>query len=155
MANRNRRAFTLVEILIVVIILGILAAIVIPQFANASADARKATLLRQLHTIRSQIQMYIVDYEGAVPDLTGGWAAMTQPATHNGKTCGPYLQSPPRNSVNRFTGVAIVTSDANFGDAVTAAEVGFVYNSNNGLIWATNKTGNRVYNEADLNDSNN
>ena len=38
---RKPRGFTLVEILIVVIILGILAAIVIPQFTNASTDARK------------------------------------------------------------------------------------------------------------------
>ena len=40
----RKKGFTLVEILIVVIILGILAAIVIPQFANASGDARTTNL---------------------------------------------------------------------------------------------------------------
>jgi prepilin-type N-terminal cleavage/methylation domain-containing protein len=44
-AYRNRKSgFTLVEILIVVIILGILAAIVIPQFTNASEDARRNSM---------------------------------------------------------------------------------------------------------------
>ena len=42
--NKSRKGFTLVEILIVVIILGILAAIVIPQFTNASEDARKSNM---------------------------------------------------------------------------------------------------------------
>ena len=40
----RKSGFTLIEILIVVIILGILAAIVIPQFSNASNDARKSSL---------------------------------------------------------------------------------------------------------------
>ena len=39
--NRNNKGFTLVEILIVVIILGILAAIVIPQFTNANPPVTK------------------------------------------------------------------------------------------------------------------
>jgi len=42
--KRNSRGFTLVEILIVVIILGILAAIVIPQFSSASNDARRSNV---------------------------------------------------------------------------------------------------------------
>src|SRR5499427_4093491 len=54
----NKSGFTLVEILIVVIILGILAAIVIPQFTNASQDARKNSVSSLLQTIRSQIELY-------------------------------------------------------------------------------------------------
>ena len=54
-AYRNRKGFTLVEILIVVIILGILAAIVIPQFTSASSDARQSSLTSQLQTLRSQV----------------------------------------------------------------------------------------------------
>ena len=56
--TRRKSGFTLVEILIVVIILGILAAIVIPQFTNASQDARKSSLTSQLQTMRSQIALY-------------------------------------------------------------------------------------------------
>ena len=58
--KRMRRAFTLIEILIVVVILGILAAIVIPQFTDASQEAMESSLLTQLQTIRSQIELYNV-----------------------------------------------------------------------------------------------
>ena len=55
---RAKSGFTLVEILIVVVILGILAAIVIPSFSNASSDAKLANLKSNLQTVRCQIQLY-------------------------------------------------------------------------------------------------
>src|SRR5437762_13968021 len=58
----TRKGFTLVEILIVVIILGILAAIVIPQFTSASQDARKNSLSSQLQTLRSQLELYKLEH---------------------------------------------------------------------------------------------
>ena len=156
MRNINRRGFTLVEILIVVIILGILAAIVIPQFTNASTDARRVSLLRQLHTLRSQIQIFIVEHEGEIPALNGiNWDPLTTRTIFNAKACGPYLPSPPRNSVNGFTAVAVVNANPSFGDAVAGVNIGFVYNSLSGSIWATNSTGTKIYNEANLADTNN
>ncbi len=56
--NRLRRAFTLIEILIVVVILGILAAIVIPQFTDASQQAMESSVVTQLQTLRSQIELH-------------------------------------------------------------------------------------------------
>jgi general secretion pathway protein G len=52
------RGFTLIEILIVVVILGILAAIIIPQFTNAADDASISSARTQLQTMRSQIELY-------------------------------------------------------------------------------------------------
>ena len=53
--NRSRhsrsRGFTLIEILIVVVILGILAAIIIPQFASAQSAARATAMRSQLGTL--------------------------------------------------------------------------------------------------------
>ena len=55
MRARVRNAFTLVEILIVVVILGILAAIVVPQFTNATQDAQAGNIQTQLDTLNNQI----------------------------------------------------------------------------------------------------
>src|SRR6185436_14626685 len=95
-----KRAFTLVEILIVVIILGILAAIVIPQFANASGDARTTNLRTSLANVRNQIEIFKTQHNDVAPVLTGMWTLMltqtdTTEATSNapsGTHWGPYLQ---------------------------------------------------------------
>ena len=67
----RRNAFTLVELLIVVIILGILAAVVIPQFSDASTDARVSSLTTNLATIRGQIEFYKMQHTGKYPNLVG------------------------------------------------------------------------------------
>ncbi|MFG0331369.1 MAG: type II secretion system protein [Phycisphaerales bacterium] len=116
-----RRAFTLVEILIVVVILGILAAIVIPQFTNASQEASASSLKSMLQTARSQIELFRVKNNGTLPGFgTAGAAADWDPlvdpvdgsgtAWSAGGTVPPYLQAAP---VNPFTGSAgIGTADA-------------------------------------------
>src|SRR3954451_5629895 len=96
--NRNRKSgFTLVEILIVVIILGILAAIVIPQFTNASQDARKSSLTSQLQTLRSQVQLYKLQHGDTLPNLVSDWTPMTSASTYNSGSFGPYMQAAPVN----------------------------------------------------------
>jgi type II secretion system protein G len=56
--RRAARGFTLIEILIVVVILGILAAVIIPQFTNAADTASISSARTQLQTMRSQIELY-------------------------------------------------------------------------------------------------
>lgn len=158
MSKRNGQSgFTLIEILIVVIILGILAAIVMPMFAHATSDAKRAALSDQLHGIRVQIQLYTLQHGDTRPDLTAAnWDALTTVTTSpDGKNCGPYLPTVPRNPLNQFSDVAVVAADPTWGDAVSGANIGFVYNPNSGVIWGTNTAGNKVYNEADPNDPNN
>lgn len=108
---RAKRGFTLVEILIVVVILGILAAIVIPQFTEASTDAKTSRMAKDLQTVREQIQIYKVHHNDAVPaaDADGGWTRMTSKTLEDGTvdaangTLGPYLLKVPTNPYNGST----------------------------------------------------
>lgn len=87
-SRKNRRGFTLIEILIVVVILGILAAIVVPQFTNASQEATASSIRSQLQTIRGQIELFRVRNAGALP--TGFEDLITPP---DGQA--PYLSQTP------------------------------------------------------------
>ena len=167
--TRKQRGFTLVEILIVVIILGILAAIVIPQFTNASQDARKNSLTSQLQTLRSQVELYKLQHLDENPpgiDTAGlrdgatAWAEflVKTDADHtvnvNGKF-GPYLQSMPVNAIStnspaNAVDVFVVTADLAPGGASGAGSAGWVYNRSNGKLWATSKSGGFIYDEANV-----
>ena len=71
--RQNDKGFTLVELLIVVIILGILAAVAIPQFGDSTEEAREETLNANLATLRSAIELYKA-HHGVYPgrnDVTG------------------------------------------------------------------------------------
>jgi general secretion pathway protein G len=100
---RARNGFTLVEILIVMVILGIIAAILIPQFSSASEEARESVLISELQTIRSQIELYKLQHNGNLPgqDDSGDFVtAMTTSTDRDGKQggrFGPYLQKIPDN----------------------------------------------------------
>src|SRR5687767_2144937 len=66
-AKRSREAFTLIEVLIVVVIMAVLAATIIPQFSSSTKDARESSLRFNLHALRSQIELYKLHHTGAVP----------------------------------------------------------------------------------------
>lgn len=67
MSKRYSRGFTLVEILIVVVILGILAAIVTPQFASASESAKQASFITSLKSFANASELYRTTY-GMYPE---------------------------------------------------------------------------------------
>ena len=155
-SKQNRRGFTLVEILIVVVILGILAAIVLPKFANASGDAKRNSLTSSLQALRGQIELYMLQHGDTAPAIAGmDWTPLTQQSTYSGQTTGPYLTVDPINQLNGYTSVLVVSADQIGGDAVATASTGFVYNSTNGKLWATNTAGDKVFNEVNPNDPNN
>ena len=117
-STRVRQGFTLIEILIVVVILGILAAIVIPQFTDASQEAAASNLRSQLQTIRSQIELYNVQNPGTMFDATvaaPGDATFWDPLIQ-----GNYLQAAPLNPLTPDPGTndpSAVAADVGVGGA--------------------------------------
>ena len=139
-ARKRNQGFTLVEILIVVVILGILAAIVIPQFTNASETAKASSLISQLQTIRSQLELYQVQHNGDYPDLSTDWTQLTAQTDVTGAAgtdFGPYLQQDPTNA---FTTTSTVAQGDPLPGAAAGTE-GWVYNNVNGAIKAVLPSG--------------
>ena len=147
MTARTRKingGFTLVEILIVVVILGILAAIVIPQFTNASESAKASSMASTLQTLRSQLELAQVQHQGTYPDLvedSRGWQLLTtetEPDTaytagdDSGNEVGPYMQQAPVNPFTPDNGTNGTTSIGDEESTTTA----WSYDSSSGEIKA-------------------
>lgn len=146
----TRTGFTLVEILIVVVILGILAAIVIPQFTNASLSARQNSLQSTLQTLRSQVELYKVQHGDTLPNLVTNWTPFTTTSTYNGASYGPYMQATPVNPINGLSAVSDSTANLNGVTTTTAlaadmkspgTTIGFMYDyesgAGSGLVFGT------------------
>src|SRR3954469_8579981 len=137
--KRNSRGFALVEILIVVIILGILAAIVIPQFTNASSDARPSSVQSTLQTMRGQIELFKIQHGDLPPAATALNTVMTgktgaaDTTQAPGGSLGPYLQAFPINPINGFATVV--------NAAGTAAGWVYTVSGSQYTVWATDTTG--------------
>ena len=74
MTERGQRGFTLIELMIVVVIIGILAAIAIPKFSSVRQRALKSAMLSDLKNLAH----------------LGGWAATATHAGTPGEQCGLY-----------------------------------------------------------------
>ena len=64
MSPQNKKGFTLVELVVVVLILGILAAIAVPKLINTSQTATDNGLKRTLHVVRDAVEMFVADNGG-------------------------------------------------------------------------------------------
>jgi general secretion pathway protein G len=149
-AQTRRSGFTLVEILIVVMILGILAAIVIPQYSSATSESRRATIADQLRLYRDQINVYKAQHTDNVPGVTAavpagsvalfaahlttytdvaGDSSATKDATHK---FGPYLPVMPLNPIN---GLDTVKIDATSATVPTPdGTTGWIYQPSTGRL---------------------
>jgi type IV pilus assembly protein PilA len=67
MQYKNKKGLTLIELLIVVIILGALAAIAIPKISASASNAKKNACHTNIDIINSQIEMYAADHNGVYP----------------------------------------------------------------------------------------
>ncbi|MBM3471883.1 MAG: type II secretion system protein GspG [Armatimonadetes bacterium] len=99
--GRARRAgFTLVELMVVMVILVLLAALVIPRVMNRAEDARRATTIVNMKTLVNQLEQYRIDNAAKVPSTEQGLEALVKEPTSPPKPKrwkGPYIDQVPKD----------------------------------------------------------
>ena len=125
------KGFTLVEILIVVVILGILAAIVVPQFTNAANEARTGNISTQVSTLENQLELYAAQNNGTYPtlvELQAAWGVMIT---------GDYIKEIPVNPFSNTSTVAAWDSTGVSSSSVIYDDsTGWLYDVSSGNIAA-------------------
>jgi prepilin-type N-terminal cleavage/methylation domain-containing protein len=100
----NQKGFTLIEMIIVVIIMGILAAVIIPQIAVTTGDAQLSTLQTDLTALRNAVEIYYAQHNSAYPgarDILTGAAPADDAAAATA-----FVQQ-----LTRYTNAAGIVSD--------------------------------------------
>jgi general secretion pathway protein G len=146
---KSQYGFTLIEMLIVIIILGILAMIIIPQLSVSTSDAKLQTLQTNLATLRNAVELYYHQHEGKYPGSTKATdgtavgtdgeaeiaflAQLTKYSGSDGKTAdekvapaiyGPYLKGLvlPTNPFNNKNDVVCDFDEANITTRSSAGQ---------------------------------
>lgn len=138
--------FTLIELLIVVVILGILAAVAIPHFRGETNDAKQAALDQDLAIMNKALELYRLEHAGAYPGTIGGetsWGtfatqmtAQTDKYGKPGSRYGPYLRT--GIPLNPFTATR---TGAIKGAPKIAAGTAWIYDPASGIIEAATTKG--------------
>jgi general secretion pathway protein G len=142
--NTRRAAFTLIEVLIVVIIMAVLAATIIPQFSSSTRDAKDSSLRFNLQTIRSQIELYRLHHNSRLPEFDNFVMQMTEKTDVNGTQTGPLLYGPylqgsiPANPFNASNAVVKVAAAGVEPTGVVAGGAGWQYDETTGGFYPNN-----------------
>ena len=144
--NRKKTAFTLIEILIVVAVLGILAALVVPQFQDYSQRAKESAAKESLRLLRNTIELYAIQHGGVPPGYVNNntdstptnWTFILQIAKATNELgqvvgsgtgsydFGPYLSNMPANPFNKSKLLKVMDNSQPFPLEATG-QFGWIY----------------------------
>lgn len=129
MVRSTSRGFTLVEILIVVVILGILAAVAVGQFSNTTADAQLTCTINEVQKLRRHIGIYECRHNGQLPTVTAGngtWGPLVGP--------DHFLSAPVNAWVGGANSKVIVIGSG--PDTSYHTNYAWIFNDQTGEVWA-------------------
>jgi general secretion pathway protein G len=98
--RRRARGFTLIEIMVVVVIMGVLAALVVPKLLGRAAESKVAAAKVDIATIMQSLKLYKLDNQRYPTTEQGLQALLTKPTTGpaaNGWKGGGYLEKMPKD----------------------------------------------------------
>ena len=133
--KNNKKGFTLIELMIVVAIIGILAAIAIPKFASLIDKSKEGATKGALSSVRGALQVYYGDNEGWFPTDTLGNTA-TESLVVNGK----YINAIPVAKIpTRHPDSAVVQAQAGTAYGTESGTGGWSYFNvqANSAVWGT------------------
>ncbi|OHB62724.1 MAG: hypothetical protein A2Y77_14365 [Planctomycetes bacterium RBG_13_62_9] len=150
---KRARAFTLIEVLVVVVLLGIVAAIVLPSLGKGTTMARESSLAFDLNLLRRFVLIYKSQHQEVAPGYPGGNTAATPTdqafrdqamlsSDAWGQTaavgtpsfpCGPYLSKIPANPFNNKDTLEMIANGQAFPAAADDSH-GWVFKPETGEI---------------------
>lgn len=124
------RGFTLIELVIIIVVLGILAAVAIPKYQNISKEAKESACLSALGGLRSGITIFYANQ--AVQTGTATWPTLAElqgtDVMTNGIPKNPYCPD------SAYPDSILDGSSVSKGTTI-GSDCGWVYNANTGEIW--------------------
>jgi len=145
-----KKAFSLIELMIGVAIIGILAAIVLPLFQSNMTEAKEAAAKDNLRILRNTIEFYAAQHKGVPPGYLGNKPNTTPvPVAFNAHlTVGGYLRKIPTNPFSNLNTVRALSNITNF-PANATGQYGWIYKPSQKAIkldWrGTDSKGVRYY----------
>lgn len=130
-----KKGFTLIELVIVIVILGILAAVAIPRFVDLTGQAKDAAARGALGGLRSGISIWYAS--NVATSGSTAWPALSN-LTATADTAKPVMAQgiPPNPNVTGTASTVVLITGADPTASTTGAA--WVYNTVNGKIWASN-----------------
>lgn len=124
-----KKAFSIVELMIVVAVLGIMAAIIVPQVQSHAMQAKEAVAKDSLRILRGAIELYAAQHGGVAP----GYADDDPDTVPSGANFykqtvldGRYMRSMPENPFNKLDTMQVIANNGTFPAEPTGAN-GWIY----------------------------